>query len=140
MFEIFFGVYADGVKLRGLDVDVDVVFKEAELFEAFGLLQRAGRQGGESLQGLFAVGVEADVLPVFGRGVVAGLSVVGAPVAVVGDGCAGEVEGSAVGGGDYFYSIGIGDVVWSAEDFEGGDLDVWPGEWLEESGDVLRLQ
>jgi hypothetical protein len=39
--EIFFGVDADGVEGGGFDVDVDVVFEEAELFEAFGLLKDA---------------------------------------------------------------------------------------------------
>ena len=47
------------------------------------------------------------MLPVFRFGV----------VAVVGDGGAGEVEGSAVGSGDYFYGVGIGDVGGGAADF-----------------------
>ena len=105
--EVFFGVDADGVVVRGFDVDVDAVFEEAELLEAFGLFEGAGGQGGEALECRFAVGVEAYVLPVFRIGV----------VAVVGDGGAGEVEGSAVGGGDYFYGVGIGDVGGSAADF-----------------------
>ena len=62
--EVFFGVDAYGVEGGGFDVEVDVVFEEAELFEAFGLFEDAGRQGGELLQGGFAVGVEADVFPV----------------------------------------------------------------------------
>jgi hypothetical protein len=39
--EVFFGVDTDGVKAGGFDVDVDVVFEEAELFEALGLFECA---------------------------------------------------------------------------------------------------
>ena len=88
-------------------MDGDSVFEEAELFEALGLFEEAVGQGGEAVEGGFAVGVEADVLPV-GRCRV---------VAVVGDGGAGEVEGAAVGGGDDFDGVGVGDVFGSAEDF-----------------------
>ena len=49
-------------------------------------------------------------------------------VAVVWDGGAGEVEGAAVGGGDYFYGVGVGDVFGAAADFEGGDVDAGLGE------------
>ena len=41
MGEVFFGVYADGVEGGGFDVDGDLVFEEAELFEAFGVFERA---------------------------------------------------------------------------------------------------
>ena len=98
--EVFFGVDADGVEVGGFDVDVDVVFEEAELFEALGLFEGAGGQGGEALERGFAVGVEADVLPVLRR--------VRSGIAVVGDGGAGEVEGAAVGGGDYFDGVWVG--------------------------------
>ena len=53
------------------------------------------------------------MFPVVGSGV----------VTVVRDGGAGEVEGAAVGGGDYFYGVGIGDVSGGATDFEGGDFN-----------------
>jgi len=105
--EVFFGVYAYGVVVGGFDVDVDVVFEETELFEALGMFERAGGEGGEALEGGFAVGVEAEVLPVLRAG----------SVAVVRDGGAGEVEGSAVGGGDNFYGVGIVDVFRGAADF-----------------------
>ncbi len=85
--EVFFGVDADGVEVGGLDVDGDAVFEEAELFEALGVFERAVGQGGEALEGGFAVGVEADVLPVLRLCL----------VAIVWDGGAGEVEGAAVG-------------------------------------------
>ena len=55
--EIFFGVDADGVEVGGFDVDVDAVFEEAELLEALGLFEGAGGEGGEALEGGFAVGV-----------------------------------------------------------------------------------
>ena len=42
MFEVFFGVYAYGVEVGGFYVDGDVVFEEAELFEALGLFECAG--------------------------------------------------------------------------------------------------
>ena len=41
--EVFFGVDADGVEVGRFDVDVDAVFEEAELFEAFGLFEDAWR-------------------------------------------------------------------------------------------------
>ena len=75
--EVFFGVYADGVEVGGFDVDVDAVFEEAELLQALSALELAGRQRGEEMQRSLAVGVEADVLPVFGCGVVVGVAVVG---------------------------------------------------------------
>ena len=65
--EVFFGVDADGVEGSGLGVDVDSVFEKAELFEALGLFQGAGGQGGEALEGRFAICVEADVFPVLQR-------------------------------------------------------------------------
>jgi len=80
------------------------------------------------------------VLPVFGCGVVAGLSVVSAPVAVVGNGCTGEVESAAVGGSDDFDGVGVGGVFVSAEDFEGGDFDAWLGEGTEECGEVFGFE
>ncbi len=40
--EVGFGVYADGVVGGFGDVDVDVVFEQAELFQAFGLFEGAG--------------------------------------------------------------------------------------------------
>jgi hypothetical protein len=128
--EVFFGVDSNGVVFGGLDVDGDVVFEEAELFEALGLFEEAGREGGEALEGGLAVGVEADVLPVLRRG----------SIAVVWDGGSGEVESAAVAGGDYFYGVGVGDVFGRAEDFEGGDYDVGLGEGAEEGGEVLGLE
>ena len=109
--EIFFSVDAYGVVVGGFDVDVDSVLEETELFQALGLFKGAWRQCCEAVEGGFAVGVEADVLPVFRCGVGSGLSVVGAPVTVVGDGGAGEVESAAVGGGDDFDCIGVGFVL-----------------------------
>ena len=47
--EIFFGVDADGVEGGGFDVNVDVVFEEAELFEALDVFEGAWGQGGESV-------------------------------------------------------------------------------------------
>ncbi len=88
--EVFFGVNADGVEVGGFDVDGDAVFEEAELLEALGVFEEAVWQGGEALECGFAVGVEADVLPIW-RGLA---------VAIVWDGGAGEVEGAAVGCGD----------------------------------------
>ena len=130
LFEVFFGVDAYGVVVGGFDVDVDVVFEEAELFEAFGLFEGAGGQGGEALECGFAVRVEAYVFPVVGGGV----------VTVVRDGGAGEVEGSAVGGGDYFDGVWVGYVFGSAEDFEGGDFDVRLREGSEEGGEVFGFE
>ncbi len=82
---------------------------------------------GKRRRGVFAVGVEADVLPALGAGA----------IAVVRDGGAGEVEGAAVGGGDYFYGVGVANIVGGAGDFEGGDFDVGLGEGFEQGGDVF---
>jgi hypothetical protein len=138
--EIFFGVYAYGVVVGGFDVDVDSIFQEAELFEALGLFECARGEAEEAVEGGFAVGVEADVLPILRCGVGADLSVVGAPVAVVGDGGAGEVEGAAVVGGDDFDGVGVGDVLRRAEDFESGDYDVRFSEGSQERGEVLGFE
>jgi hypothetical protein len=143
--EIFFGIDSDGVEFGGLDVDGDVVFEEAELFEAFDLFEEAWWEGGEAFEGGLAVGVEADVLPVVwgvssAGSFVMGPSIAGLSITVVGNGGAGEVEGAAIGGGDYFYGVGVGDVFRGAEDFERGDFDVVPGEGSEEGGEMLRLE
>lgn len=45
-------------------------------------------------------------------------------VSVVGNGSAGEVEGSAIGGGDHFYCVWVVYIFRSAEDFEGRDFDL----------------
>jgi hypothetical protein len=55
--EVLLGVDADGVEVGGFDVDVDVVFEEAELFEALGLFEGAGGQSGEAQERGFAIGV-----------------------------------------------------------------------------------
>jgi hypothetical protein len=62
--EVGFGVDTDGVVVGGFDVDGDVVFEEAELFEALGLFEEAGREGGEEVEGGAMVSVEADVFEV----------------------------------------------------------------------------
>jgi len=61
-------------------------------------------------------------------------------VSVVRDGGAGEVEGAAVGGGDYFDYVWVGDVLGSAEDLEGGNLDLRLREGAEEGGEVLGFE
>ena len=94
------------------------------------MFERAVGECGEALQRGFAVGIEADVLPILS----------GASVAVVGDGGAGEVEGAAVGGGDDFDGVGVMDVLRRAEDPEGGDFDVRMGEGTEQGGEVVGAQ
>jgi len=61
-------------------------------------------------------------------------------IAVVWDSGSGEVEGAAVGSGDYFYGVGVGDVFGRAEDFEGGDFHVLLGEGAQEGGEVLSFE
>ena len=70
------------------------------------------------------------MLPVFGVGL----------VAVVGDGGAGEVECAAIGVGDDFNGVGVGDVFGGAEDFEGGDFDGGVGEGGEQGGEVFGFE
>ena len=41
--EVGFSVDADGVELGGLDVDAEAVLEEAELLEALGAFELAGR-------------------------------------------------------------------------------------------------
>ena len=143
--EIGLGVDSDGVVVRGLDVQVQAVFEEAELLEAFGALEPACRQGREEVERSLAIGVEADVLPVegwwfksrrrsfdstrlhpseqarWGPRLRAPLRMtISYCVAVVWDGGAGEVEGAAVGGGNDFYGVWVGDVLGRAADFERG--------------------
>ena len=120
--EVFFCIDADGVAGGRGDVDVDAVVEQAELLEAFDLLDPGGRRGREFLQRGFAIGVDAEMLAIAGK---AGI------VAIEGDGGAGEVERAAVGGGDDFDGAGIVDVVRRAADGEGGDLDLGALEELQ---------
>jgi len=129
--EVGFGVDSDGVVLGFGDVEGKAVFEQAELFEAFGELEGCGREAGEALEGGAAVGVEAEVLEIRHC---AGV------VAVEGDGGAREVEGPAVGGGDDFDGVGVGDVFGTAEDFERGDVDGGVGERREDVRDVVGMQ
>jgi hypothetical protein len=129
--EVFFGVYADGVEVRGFNVEAETVFEEAELLQALGRFEWGWGEGGEAVEGGLAVGVEAEVFPV-GDGA--------GGVAVVGDGGAGEVEGAAVEGGDDFDGVGVGDVLFGAGNFEGGDVHVRMGEGAQERADVVRVE
>jgi len=128
--QVFFRVDANGVEVGGGDVEGEVVFEQAKLFEAFGALEGAGGERGEAVESVAAVGVEADVLPILRVCV----------IAVVRDGCAREVEGAAVGCGDDLHGVWVGDVLWRAADLERGDVDVWVGEGGEQGGEVLGLE
>jgi hypothetical protein len=128
--EVGFGVDADGVVVGGLDVEVEAVFEEAELFESLGALELAGGQRGEEIERGLAIGVEADVLPVRR----------GSAVAVVGDGGAGEIEGAAIGGGDDFDRVWVGDVLGGAADFQRGHVDVCVRERAKQGGDVFGAE
>ncbi len=77
-----------------------------------------------------AVGVDAEMLP-DGRV---------DSVAIVGQGGAREVEGSAIERGDYLYGVGVIDVVRGAEDFEGSDGGCGGGEGGEERCEVLGAE
>ena len=105
--EVFFRIDADGIVLGFGYVDGDAIFEEAELFQSLDEFQGAGAQGVEAVQGFCTISVEAKMLP--GRGALA--------VAIVGDGGAGEVEGSAVKVGDDFDGVGVGDVFGGAGGF-----------------------
>ena len=48
--EVGFGIDADGVEFGGFDVEVEAVFEEAELFEAFGAFEDAGGRVGKRLR------------------------------------------------------------------------------------------
>jgi len=98
------------------------------------LLEVAGWELGEAVEGGGAVSVEADVLPVLGP-LAAGLG-----IAIEGNGGAGEIEGAAVEGGDDFDGVGVADVAGGAGDAQGGDLDGGVGEGAEEGGEMFGLQ
>jgi len=125
--EVGFSVDANGVVVRGFDVNVEAVFEEAELFEAFGAFELAGGQGGEAIERGFAIGVQADVLPVSG----------GCTVAVERDCGAGEVKGAAVGGGNDFYCVRIRDVFRGAADLQCGHIDLRMREGAKQCSDVV---
>ncbi len=122
--EVGFGVDANGVVVGGLHVDVEAILEEPKLFEALGAFELAWRQGGKAIERRLAIGVEADVFPVLGQKPRLRIATWGPRVALVGDSGTGEVERATVGGGDDFYGVRVGDVFWSAEDFERGDVDV----------------
>ena len=61
-------------------------------------------------------------------------------VAIVRDGGAGEIQGSAVGRGDYFDGVWVGYVLGSAENFEGRDFYVRLGEGAQECGEVFGFE
>src|SRR5450759_4237510 len=82
--EVFGRVYANGFVFSFGNTNGDAVFQSAELFELFGIFERAGLQRRIAEQERAAVDVEADVFPK--NGVFA---------ARVGDGRAGKVEGAA---------------------------------------------
>jgi hypothetical protein len=48
--EVFFGIDAYGVVVGGFDVDVNVVFEEAQLFEFFGLFEGSERESRKALE------------------------------------------------------------------------------------------
>jgi hypothetical protein len=118
--QVFFGVYADGVAGGLAYVDGDAVFEQAQLLEALDLLERRGGEGGELLEHGFAVGVEAEVLAVAFETDL---------VAIKRDGGAGEVEGSAIGCGDDFDGVGVGDVGGGAGDGYGAYLNSISDFW-----------
>ena len=128
--EVFLGVYADGVECGFGYIDGDVVFEEAELFEALGEFERAGREGVEEGQRGGSVGVDTEMFP-DGR--------VDA-VTVVWKGGAREVEGSAVERGDDLDGVGVVDVVRRAADLECGDLGGRGGERGEQRSEVFGTQ
>jgi hypothetical protein len=128
--EVVFGVDADRVMGGRFDVDGDVVLEETELLEALCSLQRAGGKGGKAVEGSFAVGVEAKVLPVAGA----------SGVSIIGDGGAGEVKCSAIECGDDFYGVRVGDIRGSTGNLEGGYVDSGVAEGAEKAGKVLGAE
>lgn len=131
--KILLSVDADCVDGGGLYVDRDAVLKETELFELLGVLKCAHGQAGVSGEGGSPVGIEADVLPV------RRVNPAAICLAVVGDGCAREVERTTIDSGDHFDHIWVGDGSGGAGDPEGGDIDVRVLEGSKEGRDMLRL-
>jgi hypothetical protein len=128
--EILFGIDTDGVTGSSGDVDGDAVVKEAELFEPLDPFEPGGREGGESVEGRFAIGVDAEVFAITGK----------TAIAIEGDGGAREVEGAVIVGGDDFDGVGIMDVGGGAADGKGCDLNLGALEELQQRHEVLRRE
>ncbi|KAF0187761.1 MAG: hypothetical protein FD168_2369 [Desulfobulbaceae bacterium] len=103
-------------------LDGNVVFQQAQLFEAFLLFQQALVEADKSGQGFHPEGVETDVAEIAFF-----LAVTG-----IGDGQAGEVEGLVVFAHDHLDLIGILRLGGGYLPGQGGDLDVWRGKWGDE--------
>src|SRR6202044_126136 len=97
-------VDAYAVVIRFDYADVEAVFKPAELFELLDAFEFAGRQGGKLEQGVAAIAIDADVLPML-RGDFC------ARVADPGNGRARKIEAVAVKIADDFNYVGIHDLV-----------------------------
>jgi hypothetical protein len=109
-------------------VDVDAVVEETELFEALDAFEPGRREGGEPIEGGFAVGVDAEVLAIAGE----------TAIAIEGNGGAREVQGAVVVGGNDLDGVGIVDVGSGATDGEGCDLNLGALEELEQGHEVQR--
>jgi hypothetical protein len=126
--QIFFGVDTNGVAGCAGDVDGNAVVEKAELLETLDALQPGRRKGGESIEGRFPIGVDAEVLAIAGK----------TAIPIEGDGGAGKVEGAVVVGSNNFDGVGIVDVGSGAADGEGCDLNLGALEELQQGHEVLR--
>lgn len=66
--QILLRIYANRVVRCVRHINCNSVFQQAQLFQAFQLLERRGRQCGEALQCGLAIGVDAKMLAVAGEG------------------------------------------------------------------------
>ena len=111
-------------------MDRDAVVEETQLFEALDSFEPGRREGGESVEGRFAIGVDAEVFAITGK----------TAIAIEGDGGAREVEGAVIVGGDDFDGVGIMDVGGGAADGKGCDLNLGALEELQQRHEVLRRE
>src|SRR5262249_18291827 len=100
---VFVGVHSDGNLFHGADEDLAAKTEHSQLLKFFHLLQVRWRQRRKLKQERTPVGVQPEVLQEVSRASVE----FGPAIALARDGTAAEVEGSAVGGTDDFYAVGI---------------------------------
>ena len=109
-------------------VNRDSVLQEAQLFQALAALERRLRKRDEAVQRRLAISIEAEMLEIFRSGA----------VAVIGNGCAGEIESAARRIRDHLYRAGIVDVGGRGRSHQGSDLHRGVLHDFNQSGDVFR--
>lgn len=123
------GVHAGAEFIGEDDADAGAVFEGAELFEAFGLFEAAGRPGDELEEEAALEAVDAEVAVAAGPGL---------GIALVGQGAAAEVKRVAMRVEDDFDDVWIADLrgvldgSGGGDHFDGGIIAQSAGEFVDE--------